>query len=491
MKFSSAVLLALASYATADVVKCSSSQQCPEDKPCCSLYGECGTGSYCLGPCNPKFSYNLTSCAPAPICKSGDHPFTSTNKIISNTKYLGDADQYDFVVNNDILSFDNSILLTMANGSTGTVLTSTRAIWYGKVSATLKTSRTQGVVSSFILMSGVRDEIDYEFVGSFLETAQTNFYWQEVLDYTHSRNISLSDTFENFHTYEIDWTQDTITWSIDGQVGRVLKREDTYNTTTQRYDFPQTPSFIQVSLWPGGLASNPEGTRNWAGGYVDWNAQDLHDPGYFYVTLKDISINCYDPPSGTKSDGDKSYVYTDAAGLSDNIKLSGQGTVLGSFEAVGFDMNKGSDSELSDVSGSVPTGIGSGNNHSADDSSDIPTASVISISSAKKTTSSVSLADVTGTVSSTSKPVISSTKKSSTDGADATSSAAAKSTDSSNSSDSADSSSSAAAASSSVAGGFEQSAKTTTSAVSANSGVKAFASTCALGVSALVALLFI
>ncbi|KAF5100948.1 hypothetical protein D0Z00_001079 [Geotrichum galactomycetum] len=485
MKFSSTVLLALASYAVADTVTCSSSQQCPEEKPCCSLYGECGTGSYCLGPCNPKFSYNLTSCAPAPICKSGEHQFTSTDKIISNTKYLGNADEYDFVVNNDIVTYDSSVLLTMANGSTGTVLTSTRAVWYGKVSATLKTSRTQGVVSSFILMSGVRDEIDYEFIGSFLETAQTNYYWQENLDYTQSRNISLSDTFENFHTYEIDWTEESITWSVDGQAGRVLKRDDTWNATTKRYDFPQTPSFLQVSIWPGGLASNAEGTRNWAGGYVNWDAEDLKDPGYFYVTLKDISINCYDAPANTPSDGSNSYVYTDVAGLSSNVKLSGDGTVLGSFSAVGFDMDKGSDNNIAEVSGSVPTGMGSGNNHSADDSSDIPTASVISISSVKKTTSSQSLADVTGTVSTTTKHT-SSTKSVSIEDAKATSSAQATDAASSNTAEA------TAAATTSAVGGFEQSSSdSTTSAAAANGAVKVFASVFALGATALAAVLVI
>jgi beta-glucanase (GH16 family) len=44
---------------------------------------------------------------------------------------------------------------------------------------------------------------------------------------TNSANISLSDTFENFHDFEIQWTPDTITWLVDGQVGRVKKRTDT------------------------------------------------------------------------------------------------------------------------------------------------------------------------------------------------------------------------------------------------------------------------
>lgn len=432
------------SFSAAETVLCNASKQCPENLPCCSLYGECGTGSYCLGPCNPKFSFNTTSCAPAPICKSGDYTFNNLNGIVNNTAYLGDASAHDFVVNNQILSFDGNVLLTMSNGSTGTVLTSTRAIWYGKVSATFKTSRTQGVVSSFILMSGVRDEIDYEFIGSFLESAQTNYYWQEKLDYSHGRNVSLSDTFQNFHTYEIDWTPDSITWSIDGQPGRVLNKKDTLNATTNVYEYPQTPAFLQISLWPGGLASNPEGTINWAGGNVNWDSPDIHDPGYFYVTLKDVNINCYDPPSGTSASGSKAYVYKNSNAMEGDVEITDDDTVLGSFQAVGFDMKKGSDNELGVVSGSVPTGLGSGNNHSGSaDSSDIPTASNVSISS--KSSSSESLADASQISKSTAPPKVTSdsSKSSSTGNHDS------------------------AAASSSAAGGFQQGGGSSSSSSSA------------------------
>lgn len=476
MKWHTIVSVSLLSFASSLVAgeSCSAGQKCPEDKPCCSLYGECGTGSYCVGPCNPQFSYNLTSCAPAPICKSFEHQFTSTDGIISNTKYLGDASSNDFVANNDIVSYDNSVLLTMANGSTGTVLTSTRAVWYGKISATLKTARTQGVVSSFILMSGVRDEIDYEFIGSFLDSAQTNYYWQEHLDYTHSRNVSLSDTFENFHTYEIDWTPESVTWSVDGQATRVLNRADTLNATTENYDFPQTPSFVQISLWPGGLASNPEGTRNWAGGEVDWNAEDIQDPGYFYVTLKDVKIECYDPPSNTKKSGDKSYKYTDVNGLSSNVEISGDDTVLGSFEAVGFDMRKGSDDDLATVAGSVPTGVGSNNHQSAQNDDDVADASAVSVST--KATSTASLADVSGSA----QKKTTSKSESLADATGTASKTAAKSAtatgddkdDEDKESSSASEAESSAAATTTANGGFEQSTNDqTTSAggVSANS----------------------
>ena len=66
----------------------------------------------------------------------------------------------------------------MAEGTVGTLLTSTFEVWYGKISCTMKTAAGQGVVSAFIMMSDVKDEIDFEFVGVDLQHAQSNYYWQ-------------------------------------------------------------------------------------------------------------------------------------------------------------------------------------------------------------------------------------------------------------------------------------------------------------------------
>lgn len=80
---------------------------------------------------------------------------------------------------------DNSILLTMAPSTVGTLLASSTYMWYGSVEATFKTSRGAGVVTAFILLSDVKDEIDYEFVGVELDTAQTNYYYQAIPDCEH------------------------------------------------------------------------------------------------------------------------------------------------------------------------------------------------------------------------------------------------------------------------------------------------------------------
>ena len=79
----------------------------------------------------------------------------------------------------------------------GTLLSSTHYVWYGKVSATMTTSQGAGVVTAFILMSDVKDEIDFEFVGTDVQTAQSNYYWQGVTDCTFS--TVLKPSFASSH----------------------------------------------------------------------------------------------------------------------------------------------------------------------------------------------------------------------------------------------------------------------------------------------------
>ena len=149
-------------------------------------YGECGLGAYCLGGCDPLFSHTLDSCVAAPVCRSEDYQLTSVDGMTVNTEYLGDSTKSNWVFSGEPKKYtDDSgdqVLLTMPEKSVGTLLASTAYVWYGKVSATLKTSRGKGVVTAFILLSDVKDEIDFEFVGTDLNQAQTNYYFQGITD---------------------------------------------------------------------------------------------------------------------------------------------------------------------------------------------------------------------------------------------------------------------------------------------------------------------
>lgn len=246
------------------------------------------------------------------------------------------------------MTSDNSaVILTLAEdgqSASGTLLSSSHYVWYGKVSATMKSSRTAGVVSAFVLFSDVQDEIDFEFIGTDLNHAQSNFYWQGVTDYQNEINLTVSeggDTFSAWHTYEIDWTPTSLTWSVDGNASRVLNKADTFNKTDNKYHYPQTPSRIQLSLWPAGTTKSGQGTIDWAGGLINWNSQDVQTNKYFYSMYKEVNVKCYSAPSDATGTGTVSYKYSKADGLEGDINLTNNPTVLGSFLADGTDMNKG------------------------------------------------------------------------------------------------------------------------------------------------------
>ncbi|KAK9469225.1 concanavalin A-like lectin/glucanase domain-containing protein, partial [Lipomyces arxii] len=368
---------------------CSPSTPCPESAPCCSLSNVTGIGAYCLGGCNPQSSFDVNSCAPQPICHSKTYSFNNLDQLISNTEYLGDSSSRDFVYSGYPLSANDTLLITMPNNSVGTVVASTSYIWYGKVSVTMRSSRGRGVVTACILFSDVQDEIDWEFVGVDLETVQTNFYYQGILDWHNSVNVSLSDTFDDWHTYTVDWTEESITWSVDGQIGRVLNKADTFNATSGEYSFPQTPSRVQMSIWPGGLASNAPGTIDWAGGEIIWDSPDIETVGYFYGMVSNVTVECYDPPSFVNPTG-KSYRYLNRNGTQESVVITDEDTVLASFEASGNDMDAGASSAAPSSAAPASTAVSSPS--ATEESSTAQPTSTMSIPDASEVTSATSSA---------------------------------------------------------------------------------------------------
>jgi beta-glucanase (GH16 family) len=71
-------------------------------------------------------------------------------------------------------------LLILAEITTGTLLACNHYVWYGKISVTMKTSRGAGVVTAFVMMSDIKDEIDVEFIGVDLRTTQTSYFFQGI-----------------------------------------------------------------------------------------------------------------------------------------------------------------------------------------------------------------------------------------------------------------------------------------------------------------------
>lgn len=127
-------------------------------------------------------SFSLDACVPEPVCVSKTLKMDSMDNVVDVSKYLGDATKADWVAQGTAVPFNGNTLLTMPPNTAGTVLASTGYIWYGNVKAKIKTGRGAGVVTAFILLSDVKDEIDYEWVGTELDIAQTNYYFQGIPD---------------------------------------------------------------------------------------------------------------------------------------------------------------------------------------------------------------------------------------------------------------------------------------------------------------------
>ncbi|KAI0103804.1 glycoside hydrolase family 16 protein [Nemania sp. FL0031] len=342
----SVTTLAALAYLSASTVvaqdhpTCSLTKKCPEDAPCCSQYGQCGVGAYCLGGCDPRMSFSLDACVPAPVCEDRSMPMTDTSRIVDVSKYLGDPSDADWVAQGIPLTYSDNVILTMPPNSVGTVLASTVYMWYGTVTAKMKTSKDAGVVTAFILLSDVKDEIDYEFIGTELDIAQTNFYFQGIPDYDNSANITgLSNTNTDWHEYKINWTPDKIEWYVDGKLGRTQLKSETWNATANQWNFPQTPARVQLSIWPGGAASNGQGTIDWAGGPIDWNSDAIKQDKYYYASVGEVSIECYKTNSAPGTNSGKSYTYDNWLGTNNTVEDGTKNTVLKSLLGSGLDMD--------------------------------------------------------------------------------------------------------------------------------------------------------
>ncbi|ORY79795.1 concanavalin A-like lectin/glucanase domain-containing protein [Leucosporidium creatinivorum] len=279
---------------------------CPSSAPCCSNSGFCSSGVACLAGCDPLGSTNTSYCAPQPVCQTSNYTFTDDSRLNYNVSgYNGDADKWDWTVDtwdssNTSLIQNGELILPLTETGGGTKLSSTRAFLYGNVQASIKMVGQVGVVTAFITMSGVKDEIDWESTGSDTDEAQTNYYWEgDVNNYKNGGSATAKNSDSTYHVYGFDWTPDQLEWTIDGKTVRTLTRDSTKNGSL--YKYPQTPSRIQMSVWPAGIAGASQGTIDWAGGMIDWTTSTYKSQGYYAAHVQWINVECYDDSSSNSS----------------------------------------------------------------------------------------------------------------------------------------------------------------------------------------------
>lgn len=227
------------------------------------------------------------------------------------------------------------LLLTETNG--GTRISSTRYVHYGTITARLKTGRWNGVVTAFITMSDIKDEIDWEFPGSNITTGQTNFFWQAVIPSKTDGDTTtgLTDTFANYHDYTIDWQPDTLTFAIDNNTVRTIKKSDTIDGNGVAH-YPSTPSSVQLSLWPAGINTSAPGTIEWSGGLINWNDPDYTSAGHFYAMVSSVTIKCAD--ATTPSSNITSYVYgANSSAMTPSVAFSNASTMVNGARSMSAD----------------------------------------------------------------------------------------------------------------------------------------------------------
>jgi len=253
------------------------------------------------------FSNQPTSCAPSPLCKSGTYTFDDPSRLVNASLYEGNATAHDWTIDQGKVLYPTAqqpglaLLLTEANG--GTRISSTRYIMYGQVTVRMKTSHYNGVVAAAILMSNIKDEIDWEAPGNSTTSIQNNVYILGIAAYDNGGVASgLNDTFTGFHDYTVNWSQNNLEWLIDGKVVRSI------NDTAGGQGLPASPSRIQISIWPAGINASAKGTVEWAGGYIDWNNPDYVAAGDFYSIVESVTVNCSALPE-TAPPNAESYVY--------------------------------------------------------------------------------------------------------------------------------------------------------------------------------------
>lgn len=299
--FASALLLLL-STASGAWAKCSASNKCGSHSPCCSSEGHCGsTVEHCLAGCNPTGSYSFESCAAMPVCQdqfidfrraSGGKPI---HHYVPLPSFSGDANQVPLTLDDgSTRSTSEGLVLELSKSNQGgTVLSSTRYMWYGEMTAVMKHDNNNGIVAAFYTMSPTADEIDWELTTSKQNHVETNWFWTgQTNDDRNERTLSMDRlpkgfSTADFHAYTVRWTPESITWLIDGTEVRIAKRKGR--------EFPATPSRIQLSIWCAGCDGNEEGTREWAGGRPDWSKVD--SKGTFTVTVRSLAIKCDTPSS--------------------------------------------------------------------------------------------------------------------------------------------------------------------------------------------------
>ena len=226
--------------------------------------------------CNPVVAQTYSSCNPlysrSPSPKSSATQTDKQSAGCPKDPALGTSINIDFTkgsVNSftpssDTVSYgSNGVSFTVSQSGDAPQLTSVFYIMFGKVEITMQAAPGAGIVSALVLQSDDLDEIDMEWLGADSTQVQTNYFGKGILTtYNRGEFNPTPNNQDGFVTYMIEWTSTQITWSVGGNIVRVLTP-----ATADANQYPQTPMQVKLGAWSGGDPSNPSrhnrmGTRS-------------------------------------------------------------------------------------------------------------------------------------------------------------------------------------------------------------------------------------
>ncbi|GAA5947696.1 hypothetical protein JCM3765_001040 [Sporobolomyces pararoseus] len=328
---------------------CGHDDQCPEEAPCCSEYGYCGTGRNCLAGCNPLASFQTRACVPVPAFVDQKFSFepSSTSRVLQNSSFWnGDASSLDWVIDSvgnaslgpiitNTSTGESALALSMLPGSVyGTTITSTRSLLYGNVTARIKSAPGKGDVAAFYLISGTEDKINFELTptsdGSFSTHFSSNGERADLkAQDTQNTTNQLSDT--DFHEYTISWLPESITWLVDGVVMRKVSKNATLDRDVYRY--PQTPSRIRFWIREREATDSLVSVEELGTGSIDDTSTKSEASFDAISYISSVDVLCYPTSllsnftfanslSSTHNDSSPSLKGTNAADMSAHLNIS-------------------------------------------------------------------------------------------------------------------------------------------------------------------------
>ncbi|KAF5673655.1 CRH1-family glycosidase [Fusarium denticulatum] len=253
----------------------------------------------------------FTDCNPLKKTCPADPAFGDNEVDCDLTK--GACDAFHGMIGTELKYSDRGALFRINKESDAPTIRSDNYLFFGRVDVVVQAAKGQGIVTSAVLQSDDLDEVDWEWVGGDDAQVQSNYFSKgDTTTYDRAQYHPVAAPLTTTHKYSIEWTSTKIDWLIDDAVVRTLNAADAKGAN----GFPQTPMQVKLGTWVAGGKNSNEGTREWAGGYTDFDDAPF-DAYYRSVTIIDYAGK--DAPGQNK--GAKQYVYTDKTGDWTSIKV--------------------------------------------------------------------------------------------------------------------------------------------------------------------------